>query len=59
VLLTMGEPEPFLAPWIHEGYPNKKLFEVAASFPVPMPDYTVTKPTSFDLPGFIQQLNAV
>src|SRR6266571_4988260 len=55
VLLTMGEP-PFLAPWIHDGYPDKRLFEVAATFPMPMPDYTETQPRSFDLPGFIRQL---
>ena len=34
LLLTMGEP-PFLAPWIHDGYPDKKLFQVAANIPLP------------------------
>jgi len=54
LLLTMGEP-PFLAPWIHEGYPDMKLFQVAAAFPMPVRDYS-GKPQSFDLPGFVRQL---
>jgi len=58
LLLNMGEP-PLRSPWIHDGYPDMNLFEVAAKFPMPVPDYTATQPRSFDLEGFIQQLNGV
>jgi hypothetical protein len=58
LLLTMGEP-PFLSPWIHDGYPDMKLFQVAASFPFPVPNYTDPRPQNFDFEGFIQQLNGV
>jgi hypothetical protein len=55
VLLKTLPPEIF-APWINDGQPDMKLFQVMASFPLPVPDYAETQPHDFDLEGFIQQL---
>jgi hypothetical protein len=57
VLLKTLPPE-ILAPWMNNGQPNMKLFEVAASFPLPVPDYAETQAQDFDLQGFVQRLSA-